>query len=195
MNTTDADILYFTGEDVDPVNDFLGIGSRNKEKKAAKKVAKAEKQLEKGHVRKAEKKLKKATKLQGQVLNAQERLRSAVQAETSIMTGKDAIEQAKQSATTPQTGANPTAYDPVNSMPQSAMSSGGGGGGSLNEDSYPDSQTGSDEPTGALAEEKTLGGVTVTAHKKNNAVLIGAGILVLLLIIFGKKIFKQVKLK
>lgn len=192
MFKQDSDIEVFTG-DSDLADDFLGI-KRNKTKQAEKKIRKAEKQLSRGHAKAAERKLGKAEKIQSKISNAQTRLSSAIQSQQSIVDKAASIEAQKLSVTAPQTSSGNQAYDPLNNLPQSAAM---GGGGLMPEEGSaagytPDTATpDTDEPTGKLAEEKTLGGVTVKAHKKNMLPLLMVGALVLLFVLFGKKLFKS----
>lgn len=190
------DKAYYT--DSDPVDLFLGIGSRNQEKKAAKKIKKAEKQLEKGHTKAAERKLKKAGVAQEKVQRTQSATIAALNTQGAILAGKDQIEAAKVALSVPKADANVSAqaYDPLNSLPQSAASnvtpeSGGGGGGGGDTSTYSDPST--DEPTGGLANVKDLPGVTVTNSKNKTGLYVVIGVMLLLLVTFGAKFLKSKK--
>lgn len=191
----------YATENNDHIDNFLGIGG-NKKKKAEKKLVKAEKKLAKGKTVKAAKKIKKANKTLSGISSGNQALldskkeqaaiveqeKAIVQAGRDTQTKKDELQQLKDSPVTPAAPmSSPMAHDnlptpiasPSTSGAPDSGSSGspslGGGGGS--------SSTGNDDPTGDLAQEKTLGGVTVTAKKKSKIpvwifIVIGAALLV-----------------
>ena len=192
--------VYITRDPADA--DYLfGIGKRDKAKKAEKKVQKAQKQLAKGHVKAAERKLKKAGRLQSQIAGAQSSLGAAIQSQKDINATQQNLNtmstQANESMNTAPGEIGLAGMPTQQSQQQVAQSALGGGGGGGGDFATMDAGTGgggagggSDEPTGALAEEKTLEGVTVKAKKANqNKILlyIGIGVAVLLVIFLVAK--------
>ncbi len=179
----------FSGYDTEELREnFLGIGKRNLEKKANKKLDKAEKQLSKGHIAAAKRKTEKAEKILEPLRNAQEKVLTLRDVKANIDANKIALDTTNPNVTESmqtqpgQIGAN------AGSMSAVGSSGGSTGGYSFSpDDSNPatsiseTSSPNSDEPTGDLATEKELPGVTVTSGKNNTIIFIIVGAVVLYL--------------
>lgn len=160
-------------------NSFLGIGKRNKQKQGEKKLRKSIKQLEKGHTKAAERKLKKGTNILSNISKQQQGIISLQKLQSKINEDKMNINKTKpvlDSTNVQQTESLSTqagqigteAGSTVIPAESSQLNSGSGGGtGAGDIDSNVN-----DLPTGELANEKELTGVTVKS-KKTNWFLIG----------------------
>lgn len=174
-------------------NSFLGIGKRNKEKKAEKKITKAAKQLAKGHVKAAERKLAKGTKLLNKIQGDQIQVLTAANQIADVNATKDVINATLTKATESQNtapgqiGTEAGATTMASNVAQAQTlggSAGGvsssGGGGSIEDTDIPTGDTGNGLST--ADNPVTLGGVTVSAGKKN-WVLIGIVVVVAIAIV------------
>jgi hypothetical protein len=183
-------------------DNFLGIGKRNKEKKAEKKIKKAEKQLEKGHIKAAERKLAKGTKLLNQVQKAQGGILAGANKIADINQTKDVINATLTAATeSPNTAPGQIGSEsgattmPSNVAQQQTIGgsagdiSSTGSGGAIEDTDIPDGTT----TTGLSTPDNPveLGGVTVSAGK-TNWILIGVIIVVAIaVVIFIAKSHKK----
>jgi len=178
------------------VDEFLGIGKRDKLKKAEKKQAKAVKQLEKGHIKAAERKGKKAEKLFTEYKTAQDKLIANQESKQAIGANKDVL-----NATDTRQTENPTSTagqigDVAGAMSSTAPTGGGSGGGEL--PYYPDAANPIPEEASGLNPGETstvdnpteLEGVTVVGHpKKDNTIIFIIGGIVVLFLLY-KFVFK-----
>lgn len=174
-------------------DEFLGIGKRNKQKKAEKKIKKAEKQLSKGHIKAAERKLKKGTAILNKIQGAQGRTLDAAQKIGDINATKQVID----STLTKSTESMNTAPGQIGSESGPVTMSSdaanrqtlGGGGGDISDSDTTSTEVGDTGSTLSTTPDKAkeLGGVTVTAHK--NWILIAIIIVVVIIgvIYFVKK--------
>lgn len=183
------------GYDPDGYDSIFGLGRKRQQKKAERKIAKAQEKLAHGDTKAAARKLRKGQSILNKIQEGQAATASAQQQIQDVRSANQSL------ATNQQLLNNP--IQPLSSQPMSEIGSATGGGGMGGamiegtstgtgvESGAASTVPGSDEPTGWLAEEKTLGGVTVTSKKsKGNAIIIIiiAVVLVLGLVYFmGKK--------
>jgi hypothetical protein len=184
------------GYDPDGYDSIFGLGRKRQVKKAEKKIEKAQRKLEHGDTKAAARKLKKGTAILNKIQAGQQATAAAQQ---QIQDVRDANQQIATNQALLNTPIQPLSSQPLSDVGSMSNTGGGGMGGALMEgtstgvgaeSTAASTVPGSDEPTGWLAEEKTLGGVTVTAKKGGNMMLIVivAVLLVLGLVYFmGKK--------
>lgn len=174
----DPNIETYDPNYCDDPDGLFGIG--NQKKKAERKIRKAEKKLERGKTKAAARKLKKGTAILDKIQKGQTAQATAIQQLADIKTSQGNI--AQMSADYQQQAvAEPIISDmqTLSTQPMSSVGSNMGGGGAAGGAmSATDLGTGvestsdSGEPTGWLANPKTLGGVTVTSPKKNKMQLV-----------------------
>lgn len=147
---------------------FLGIGKRNKQKKAERKIAKSAKQLERGHVKAAKRKLDKGRRILSNIQKQQSGIMSAQQQQKDI-NATNAVINASNVAQTESLLTAPTQLGSESgattmSSGQAALQSMGGGAGDMGGDYSQDiSSTEIDNNPLSTTEENaiTLKGVTV----------------------------------
>lgn len=163
---------------------FLGIGKRNKIKKAEKKVRKAEKQLSKGHVKAAERKLKKGEKILSQV----EKVQTGLSGDAARLKTINDTLRVKDTVNPLQTESPDTAPGQIGTAAgnttmasdTAAQQSLGGGVGGIDTNDTGDMAV---DAEGNIKDTQ-LPGVTVTSKKKTNMLLIAIGILAVALIVY-----------
>jgi hypothetical protein len=187
------------GYDPDGYDSIFGLGRKRQQKKAEKKIEKAQIKLEHGDTKAAARKLKKGTAILNKIQAGQQATSSAQQ---QIQDVRDANQQLTTNQQLLNNPIQPLSSQPMSDVGSQGNTGGGGMGGALMEgtstgtgveSAAPSTVPGSDEPTGWLAEEKTLGGVTVTSKKsKGNAVLI---IVIAVLLVIGLVYFAKASKK
>jgi len=184
------------GYDPDGYDSLFGLGRKRQLKKAEKKIAKAQDKLEHGDTKAAQRKLKKGQSILSKIQAGQQ---ATSEAQQQIQNVRDANQQLAINQGVLDNPIQPLSSQPLSEIGSMANTGGGGMSGALMsgtstgagvESSAASTVPGSDEPTGWLAEEKTLSGVTVTAKKGGSMILIliVAVVIVLGLVYFmGKK--------
>ncbi len=121
------------------IDSFLGIGKRDKLKKAERKEAKAEKQLAKGHIKAAERKGEKAEKLFTEYKAAQDKLIANQETKQAIGADKEVLNTLNTKQTeSPTTTAGQIGEVAGATTAQATQNSGGAGGGGGDMPYYPD---------------------------------------------------------
>jgi hypothetical protein len=179
-------------------DNIFGI-KRNKEKKAERKIAKAEKQLEKGHTKAAARKLAKGTKLLNEIQSKQTAVQMAQQQIQDVKSKQGELEadlprinavSTKQNESLSTQAGQIGSEAGATTMPASsaALQSMGGGGGDIPQDTSAD-YTPANGETSTDDAPKQLPGVTVTASKTNWVLIIGiaAAAIILLFVIIKSK--------
>lgn len=198
----------FDVEDFNEPDSIFGLG--NKKKQAERKLKRAERKLSKGKTKAAERLQKKAGKILDKISTGQQQQLGMIQKQADINVTQQNIAQAREQAGNVIADAQEYYPTSLSEQPMSDIASsigpsmqdytsgvGGGGGGSIpdfTQDLSGAESTASDEPTGQLAQEKTLGNVTVTASKSKRSfqktlpfIIIGAVILIVGVIYFIRK--------
>lgn len=190
--------LPFDPDSYDPGTPYDSLFG-NKKKKAERKIAKAEKQLEKGHTKAAARKLAKGTAILNKIQAGQQATAAAQQQVQDTRTAQDQLAQNQSALSNP---IQPLSSQPMSDIGSSMNNTGGGSmstpetSGNIGADSAaPSTATNPDDPTGWLADEKTLDNVTVVSGKKGNKnmalILIGVVILVIAIVYFAPKFMKK----
>lgn len=180
---------------------LFGLGKKRQAKKAEKKIEKAEKKLAQGNTKAAERKLKKGTAILNKIQAGQAATSAAQQ---QIQDVRDANQQIAANRAMLNEPIQPLSSQPLSDIGSMSNTGGGGMGGAIMEgtstgngveSAAASTVPGSDEPTGWLAEEKELAGVTVTAKKNKGLspiiIIALAVVLVLGLVYFMKKSKKK----
>ena len=150
---------------------IFGLGKNRQLKKADKKAAKAVKKLAKGNFKAAERKQKKADKIYTKVAQQQAVAKDLIKKKDDInrnqqlLNATDPVYTESMNVEPGQIGSNAGAT--TMNAGQAALQTMGGSGGDIGTDETTAIHSASDEPTGWLANEKELAGVTVTSKKTN----------------------------
>lgn len=181
----------FVGQD-DPYavsNDYdslFGLGRNRQLKKAEKKVQKAAVKLEHGDTRAAARKLAKGNAILAKVDQGQ-------QATLSSMTQLQNIydTQGQLSLSTQPMSSTGSSMGPISSG-QGEVSSNTGIESEAQRTTWEEANNpSSDEPTGWLADPKTLGNVVVKAKKPSGLIIFGILILIVAIVYFAPKLLKR----
>lgn len=179
----------------DEPDSIFGLG--NKKKQAERKLKRAEKKLAKGKTKRAGKLIYKASNILGKIQQGNVGLLQQKQALQNIATQQGQLKTEDQKLAEINQANDTNALMNNLQMPSysqsdaTPMAMGGGGMVTENVDATPEPMTMNDEPTGNLAQEKTLSNVNITS-KKTNWVLIGVVILAAIIaIVFLPKLLKK----
>lgn len=200
-NCIDEDNEDFGFVTMDEPSNFLGIGKRDKQKKAAKKVEKAAKQLAKGHIKAAERKLQKGEKLlsiiqrdQTGLINARNKIQDINQT-TAVINATNPMQTESGNTAPGQIGTEAGATVTPSALAAQQSSSGGGGGtgagdvGDSTGQLQDSGETVSDSP--GANDVKELPGVTVKSSHNNIIFIIIAAAIVFAVIYFLPKLLKK----
>lgn len=192
---------------IDDENDSFGnydslFGLGNQQKRAERKIKKAEKKLAKGKIKKAEKKLSKGTAILNKLQATQQKTIAAKQQVGDVNATKDYIKafvpaQTESMQTTAgQIGGEAGATVVPSDLAQKQTLGGSagditysGGGGSM--DDLSSTLTGGEGETSTIDNPKELSGVTVTAKKPNWILYAGIAIAVIVVIFVIAKMNKK----
>jgi LPXTG-motif cell wall-anchored protein len=206
FNSHDEEIIFdhfdyadFVDGNASYIDSFLGLG--NKQKKAERKLAKAEKQREKGHIKNAERKTEKADKILSKYKAAQDKLISAQDKKQAIGDNKQVLDaqntQQTESGNTTAGQIGEVAGQMSTTAPTMSGTGGGGGGDMSSGDlpMYPEATSGiptdTNDPTKDPTTQEDLPNVTVVGHpSKDNTityVIIGVALLALVYFFFIRR--------
>lgn len=174
-NFNDFEVSDFNGCDCNDPDSFF---KKNKQRQAERKYNKGQKQLDKGHIKAANRKLSKANKIFSGINNAQQKAILANQQMANIANNQNTISSG-------QTPFQDMPTQPLSQQPMtdagsntSGMSSGIGTG--IEQMKVPNEN---DEPTGWLAKEKELENAVVYGKRKKSSNSAAKGTAVLIMII------------